>query len=239
MRSHKAFTLIELLVVIAIIAILAAILFPVFAQAKAAAKKTQAISNLKQIGTALQLYLGDNDDTYFFTRESAQFAGLTEDPEELEEMAIFRVLAPYVKSKELWYSPEDKLRNKGGTSFAVNAHLEYAWSATSITEPAGTVYMTDRSDVPVPIDAENPEGAPEEHYSWWTFTDPVISTLEELPGNIKRPDGRYHDELLVQISPERYSGKVAGYLFTDTHVKAMNFMQTWGDQTKNMHYPFK
>ncbi len=58
----RAFTLIELLVVIAIIAILAAILFPVFAQAKAAAKKTVALSNVKQIATANMLYGGDNDD---------------------------------------------------------------------------------------------------------------------------------------------------------------------------------
>ena len=60
--SSRAFTLIELLVVIAIIAILAAILFPVFAQAKEAAKKTQSISNLKQIGLAWTLYAGDVDD---------------------------------------------------------------------------------------------------------------------------------------------------------------------------------
>ncbi|MCB0824920.1 MAG: prepilin-type N-terminal cleavage/methylation domain-containing protein [Armatimonadetes bacterium] len=58
----KAFTLIELLVVIAIIAILAAILFPVFAQAKLAAKKTQGISNLKQVGTANMIYMADYDD---------------------------------------------------------------------------------------------------------------------------------------------------------------------------------
>lgn len=60
----RAFTLIELLVVIAIIAILAAILFPVFAQAKAAAKKTSAISNQKQINTSIMLYMGDSDDVY-------------------------------------------------------------------------------------------------------------------------------------------------------------------------------
>jgi len=66
-KSHsfhkKGFTLIELLVVIAIIAILAAILFPVFAQAKEAAKKTQAISNIKQMGTSANIYMADYDDT--------------------------------------------------------------------------------------------------------------------------------------------------------------------------------
>ena len=61
---RKAFTLIELLVVIAIISILAAILFPVFAQAKVAAKKTVDLSNVKQLGTATAIYLSDNEDTF-------------------------------------------------------------------------------------------------------------------------------------------------------------------------------
>lgn len=61
---RKAFTLIELLVVIAIIAILAAILFPVFAQAKLAAKKTVTLSNIKQVGMATILYAGDSDDIW-------------------------------------------------------------------------------------------------------------------------------------------------------------------------------
>ncbi len=64
MNKYKAFTLIELLVVIAIIAILAAILFPVFAQAKEAAKKTLDLSNNKQIALAVQMYGGDNEDVY-------------------------------------------------------------------------------------------------------------------------------------------------------------------------------
>ena len=60
--TKRAFTLIELLVVIAIIAILAAILFPVFAQAKAAAKKTQQLSNLKQLSVGYRIYSSDYDD---------------------------------------------------------------------------------------------------------------------------------------------------------------------------------
>jgi len=66
LTSKRAFTLIELLVVIAIIAILAAILFPVFAQAKEAAKKTVALSNAKQTGTAANIYLADYDDNFPF-----------------------------------------------------------------------------------------------------------------------------------------------------------------------------
>ncbi len=62
MRKNQAFTLIELLVVIAIIAILAAILFPVFAQAKFAAKKTSSLSGLKQVALGLQMYSTDSDD---------------------------------------------------------------------------------------------------------------------------------------------------------------------------------
>src|SRR5262245_19161226 len=65
-QVRKAFTLIELLVVIAIIAILAAILFPVFAQARESAKASACMSNMKQLGVATQLYLADYDDRLFF-----------------------------------------------------------------------------------------------------------------------------------------------------------------------------
>ena len=61
-RRPSGFTLIELLVVIAVLAILAGILFPVFAQARASARKSTALSNLKQIGLALKMYTTDYDE---------------------------------------------------------------------------------------------------------------------------------------------------------------------------------
>jgi len=63
-HQRAGFTLIELLVVIAIIAILAAILFPVFAQAREKARQTSCTSNTKQLGTAMMMYVQDYDDTY-------------------------------------------------------------------------------------------------------------------------------------------------------------------------------
>src|SRR5947208_16218835 len=62
--QKRGFTLIELLVVIAIIAILAAILFPVFAQAREKARQTTCLSNLKQLGLGFRMYLQDYDDTF-------------------------------------------------------------------------------------------------------------------------------------------------------------------------------
>ncbi len=90
--SLKAFTLIELLVVIAIIAILAAILFPVFAQAKLAAKKTQDLSNLKQLGTSCLIYNSDYDDA--FPRNDYLVAGR----QTWAPFTYREALGPYVKN---------------------------------------------------------------------------------------------------------------------------------------------
>jgi prepilin-type processing-associated H-X9-DG protein/prepilin-type N-terminal cleavage/methylation domain-containing protein len=65
--DYRAFTLIELLVVIAIIAVVAAILFPVFAQAREKARQITCVSNVRQLGMALSLYVEDNDETFPFS----------------------------------------------------------------------------------------------------------------------------------------------------------------------------
>lgn len=90
--KRSAFTLIELLVVIAIIAILAAILFPVFAQAKLAAKKTQALAHAKQIGTAAHIYATDYDDFFPSVYDGGEYGGNPQG-----------VLIPYIKNWNIWY----------------------------------------------------------------------------------------------------------------------------------------
>jgi prepilin-type N-terminal cleavage/methylation domain-containing protein len=104
-RKSRAFTLIELLVVIAIIAILAAILFPVFAQAKMAAKKTTAISNMKQGGLAAAMYIGDADDHYMLANSgSINGPGWGFGP---PDTVPFQVMAPYSKNTQYVIDPMD------------------------------------------------------------------------------------------------------------------------------------
>jgi prepilin-type N-terminal cleavage/methylation domain-containing protein len=99
----SAFTLIELLVVIAIIAILAAILFPVFAAAKESAKKTAELSNARQVGIAVMMYLGDYDDTYpiFYAYNSIPPAG------QPGHKGTEVLLYPYCKNEDVFASPLD------------------------------------------------------------------------------------------------------------------------------------
>jgi prepilin-type N-terminal cleavage/methylation domain-containing protein len=118
-RPRRGFTLIELLVVIAIIAILAAILFPVFAQAKEAAKKTSCLSNVKQIALSTMLYSNDYDDVecpdsvleftstqytaHFwwggFSYQLPSFAGPTYD-------TSYGLLQPYMKNQPIYGCPD-------------------------------------------------------------------------------------------------------------------------------------
>jgi prepilin-type N-terminal cleavage/methylation domain-containing protein/prepilin-type processing-associated H-X9-DG protein len=108
-NQKKGFTLIELLVVIAIIAILAAILFPVFAKAREKARQSSCASNLKQIGLAVNSYKQDYDETYPLNRE----AGDGNSPRRMSGPSCdlgpqyFWIdgLVPYIKNDKLWVCP--------------------------------------------------------------------------------------------------------------------------------------
>ena len=113
--SRRAFTLIELLVVIAIIAILAAILFPVFAQARDKARATSCLSNTKQIGTAMMMYAQDYDETIPRNAHS--------DPPRVLEGNHFvdcstprwmDVIYPYIKNEQVFNCPSDSFSPIGG-----------------------------------------------------------------------------------------------------------------------------
>jgi len=95
MRNAKGFTLIELLVVIAIIAILAAMLFPVFARAREKARQASCKSNLRQIGVAMELYVQDYDELFPYADD---WCGSRRLPV---------VLRPYTKCPEIWHCPSD------------------------------------------------------------------------------------------------------------------------------------
>jgi len=135
----RAFTLIELLVVIAIIAILAAILFPVFAQAKAAAKTTASLSNLKQIDVGVLMYTNDSDDVMPLATGSDYY----NDPTTLE------VLYPYVKNTNLFwdvsggvYPGPQPMVDGGAPDYLTNAWGWWDWNITLSLNSLATNWWT-------------------------------------------------------------------------------------------------
>lgn len=114
-RGTKGFTLIELLVVIAIIAILAAILFPVFAQARESARKAQCMSNMKQIGLALAQYTQDYDETMPLPDYQPRTG-----PKADRYSWRFSV-QPYVKNRGVFECPTNKFPN----TFALDVRNQY------------------------------------------------------------------------------------------------------------------
>ncbi len=120
-QLERAFTLIELLVVIAIIAILAAILFPVFAQAKAAAKATANLSNLKQIGLGHLQYCADNDDLFGFAMSINSIETNAVNNVVTWQEAIF----PYTKSRDIYVSPVEASPSGTGTTKIFQQSLYY------------------------------------------------------------------------------------------------------------------
>jgi len=149
MRSRRGFTLIELLVVIAIIGILAAMIFPVFAQARESARKAVCLSNVKNLALAMQMYLNDNTDTLPPHKMSAEveeyLSGVpgngsqawacpnqpntTEPIEFANRMNPYLewpvVLDPYIKNRDAWTCPSAKIST--GATFIVGGPDYLQW----------------------------------------------------------------------------------------------------------------
>ena len=155
MLSKRAFTLIELLVVIAIIAILAAVLFPVFARAKEAAKKASCLSNQRQLGMALQIYISENDDTIFFFAHSVDLSRTSQTPfGATRENRWWNQIKPYTKTQTgLLVCPNDTGRTPHALedgvagrpfvprSYVANRAAE-GLNYSAVDEPASIVIVT-------------------------------------------------------------------------------------------------
>lgn len=147
---RRAFTLIELLVVIAIIAILASILFPVFAQARNAAKKTASLNNLKQIGLAGVMYMADNDDVMYPRRYTF---GAPIPPDNGTRFWA-NLLQPYTKNDAIYFCPNDRgddpyvAQTTNAARFAANN--QFKPYVLGLTPSYGMNYFYLNDQLPVP-----------------------------------------------------------------------------------------
>lgn len=153
---RHAFTLIELLVVIAIISILAAILFPVFAQAKEAAKASTCMSNMKQQAVGLQLYVGDVDDRMFYRSNWANSrSGDTTKigaGDSANNYRWWNLLQPYVKSSKILQCPSDDLpspsKDTAGNSSILRSYIAISCAESlnlsSVENSVDTMIITEK-----------------------------------------------------------------------------------------------
>ena len=210
-QSKRAFTLIELLVVIAIIAILAAILFPVFAAAKGAAKKTQSLSNVKQIGLAWLMYNSDYDGVVMrtYTQGSDRtyyWWGSWDGTDLREEEAL---IYPYVRNHQIKSDPvfPDTLRTAIGlTGYGYN----YTYLSPSNYSPPNW------EEVPIPV-YETSIGSPTETVVFataarinnWSYSNPTLegnAYLDPPSANFPGFHARHNEVGII--------------LWADGHVKA-------------------
>jgi prepilin-type N-terminal cleavage/methylation domain-containing protein/prepilin-type processing-associated H-X9-DG protein len=239
MLRNKAFTLIELLVVIAIIAILAAILFPVFAQAKAAAKKSACLSNTRQIGVAVLLYLNDSDDqTPGLYGTGIPGAGTSQSNSTTPGVDVWQLIAPYTKSQNIFYAPEYTLHNSAciqytfpglpGYNNPSDQCLGYGYNWGFIPYAGGGLFGAATYDpnanlYSVPgvsaTAADNPAGLA----VWADTTSPAQFSMAALDGIVNlellSPTGPSGNERQSQL---RHNGSF-NVNFLDGHAKSLQF----------------
>ena len=248
-RSRRAFTVIELLVVIAIIAILAAILFPVFAKAREKARTIACLSNMRQMGLATRMYLQDYDERFPQSKQTdAQPAiddadGSIENP---DNGSVFAKILPYtghggdssedkLYQQKLFACPNDPTPfdplcptqyNPGGPgviSYLVNGYFVWGLIDAGVGRPTDTIiYAERRSEFSVPF-------VPycDDIYHPWFFP-PVNS---KTPANPGLGNGNEMDPIAGAISGHRHTDG-SNFVFADGHSRWKRFAQTF-DPTAN------
>lgn len=234
MRSgfpRSGFTLIELLVVISIIALLTAILLPVFFSVRGKARQTVCVSNLRQIGLAISLYAQDADELYPYGNDPSDLYSQpniwlqdTAHPEYYDQVMHYmqplnQILNPYIQSADIWHCPSDS----GYTELDISSYDGFGGVPLDATPTAFQAFKTSylyRTEIALLHTS----------YGSLTATDTATGTLHEssevnvlMDGN-----GSWHGGFLV--SQKRYNE-----LMGDGHVINQNiaqFGETWKLQIK-------
>jgi prepilin-type N-terminal cleavage/methylation domain-containing protein len=219
-RTKSAFTLIELLVVIAIIAILAAILFPVFAQAREKSRMISCLSNMRQLGLSLRMYSQDYDETL----PSIRFIGLDTTNPNANVITWRNVVIPYIKNIGIFRCPSNpasRLNDGDGWQTVPGRQMPrgYGMNATDTTwvpndwdDGSGWVNYSPLSDARItrPADyilvGENLSADADVNVEWnWNVCD---RSYQHMGNSINGPSG------------------ISNWIFADGHAKAMKWKQT-------------
>jgi prepilin-type N-terminal cleavage/methylation domain-containing protein/prepilin-type processing-associated H-X9-DG protein len=248
--KSRGFTLIELLVVIAIIAILAAILFPVFAQARDKARATSCLSNLKQAGTAWMMYTQDYDEAF----PQSQPLNSWEDCRTMKDRGSFggwigNLLMPYSKNAGIWVCPSNpKLSgvNRGSNCVSNNdaAQALAQWGIPYIWTSYGYNYVALNNKGLGNLQAAADQIAIYDAISAWTDCNYAeagscgIWAQRDIPAFLAKlgrpmvagmqdPKTTWVGSLVGQVAPHSDN---TNYLFADGHAKASRWDRlTWGN----------
>lgn len=201
--KHRGFTLIELLVVIAIIAILAAILFPVFARAREAARASSCRSNMKQLGTAIQMYTQDYDELY-----PGSWYGLTGVAADSYTWRI--AVHPYVKNAGIHQCPSHRV---AGVQWdpSVGPYTAIEWDGLS-GYGFNEIHWDPASPSPI---SRRPEAMIDQ-----TASTIVLAEMDNAKSNLSfQPDNAAYNYLAAQPRASLRHSDGANFLFADGHVK--------------------
>jgi len=222
---YQGFTLIELLVVIAIIAILAAILFPVFAQAREKARQTSCASNERQLGMAMLMYAQDADDTmplYSYGTGPAGIDGyLGQDGIRWGDL-----IYPYVKNQHVYDCPDEDISLAtfpGGKYFDVSTY-SYGYSGRMFDTGIGSEFgvagrpLSDIADASGTIMLADDSGTGEGNAR---ITLNPFSTLAAYAGQV---EGRRH----TRAKADDINSQAINTAYTDGHVKYVRLTDTYG-----------